>query len=94
MGSTVTTYCEKHYVEMVEAMKKTPKKGEFRVIKWKGTPVLIEVIQVFDNDLARYVKGKCVLTGEEVSHGLYSEEQRACIGPSLNEMEVLAWASK
>jgi len=71
------------------------KRGQFRVITLlEDPPVLIEVTSIVNNDLCRAVTGNCVVTGREVSHGLYTEGQQERVGPPLNEMEVIAWAAK
>lgn len=72
--------------------KKKKRNPIYRVIdRAEGGPTLIEQMEYYNNDLFRFVRGVCVITGDEISQGLYTDEDIDRVGSPLNEMEVIAW---
>lgn len=83
---------ERTFEVIDQVMRAAIRKGQYRVVTLlEDPPVLIKVTARSDNDLVRYVKGECVLTGKEITHGMYTDDQIQRVGPPLNEMQVIAW---
>lgn len=73
----------------------TPKTGDYILFDHEKHGLIpVHVTKVMDNDVARFWKGVCLATGEEITGGLYTDENFARIKRTLTEMEVLAWASR
>lgn len=83
------TCCLKHYKELVKEMGDRPRWGEFRVNKDKN--VLVTVGRRAWNDKDPDDEAWAV---EEINSGQTYWLKQTSLGPSLNEMEVIAWAAK